>query len=142
MARRLDGLRLTPEELLRFLRANWESSTSAAMDRISMHMLEALSMEKTDWEGAAFRYRFVIQHAQTPKDRALVLHTYFRLADVLERAGQYQEAASVVEQCARYSGEHDMDAQSHAGQRSELLRRRQRPLRLTQSGGPSPHSPS
>jgi len=88
---------LSPEELGQLFSGPWERSVSASVDRVSVHLLEAMLAERSDAEAALFRYRFVIDHAGADRDLPFVVPAYLRQADVHRRLGQTAEALAVID---------------------------------------------
>lgn len=118
---------LSPESLGALLGGGWERSVSAAVDRISVHMLEALLAERMDPDAATFRYRFVTDHAGAERDLPFVVPAFLRLAELHRQAGQVAEALGVIDRFfARYP---DGKAVPHApndAQRSSMRELRER----------------
>jgi hypothetical protein len=88
---------LSPEELSSLFSGPWERSVSASVDRVSVHLLEAMLAERSDPEAALFRYRFVIDHAGAERDLPFVVPAYLRLTDVHRQVGQTAEALAAID---------------------------------------------
>ncbi|HZS11808.1 MAG TPA: hypothetical protein VFA38_06135 [Nitrospirales bacterium] len=91
------SVHFTTEDLRALLGGPWERSVSASVDRVSVHLLEAMLSEQTDPDAAAFRYRFVIDHAGTDRDLPFVVPAYLRLTDLHRSQKQIAEALAVIE---------------------------------------------
>ena len=90
-------VQLSEKELDTLLGGQWAQGVSGTMDRISVHMLEAMRNEGSNPEVALQRYRFVAENAKSDRDKAFVGPAYLRLADLLERTGHQAEALAVVD---------------------------------------------
>ena len=77
----------------------------ASADRISLRMLNALRAEGSQAETAIEHYRYILSHAEEDRDLALMVPTYLRLSELLEKSGKASEALDLVEQCLREYGE-------------------------------------
>jgi hypothetical protein len=105
IAKKKTTLQLSMPELVALIRGPWERSISAATDRISVHMLEAILYEETNPETAITNYRYLIDQAREVRHLPLVVPSYFRLTELLARQGRAQEAIDVIEQFeSRYKG--------------------------------------
>jgi hypothetical protein len=99
------GIQLSEKELDELIGGQWVQGVSGTMDRISVHMLEAMRNEGSHPEIALQRYRFVTDNAKSDRDLAFILPAYLRLADLLERAGHQAEALQVVDRFLKTYGE-------------------------------------
>ncbi|TAJ08542.1 MAG: hypothetical protein EPO61_10665 [Nitrospirae bacterium] len=88
---------LTTPQLIAIAKGPWEQSLSAAMDRVSVHMLEAVHEEKPHPDVAIFKYQYVIANAKTDRDLAFVIPAYLRLTDLLEQHGRYKDALECID---------------------------------------------
>ncbi|MDO8546704.1 MAG: hypothetical protein Q7R68_05015 [Nitrospirales bacterium] len=77
----------------------------ASADRISLRMLNALRAEGSQAETAIEHYRYILSHAEEDRDLALMVPTYLRLSELLEKSGNVSEALDLVEQGLRDYGE-------------------------------------
>jgi len=91
-------VRLSFEELCALVKGDWGESVSANTDRISMHMLEGLCLERTDVNRAISGYRYVIERAKEARHLSLVVPAYLRLMAVLIRADREEEASELIAQ--------------------------------------------
>jgi len=91
-------VQLSAPELEALIRGPWERSISAATDRISVHMLEAIYYEETSPETSITNYRYLIDQAREVRHLPLIVPSYFRLTELLARQGRSQEAIDVIEQ--------------------------------------------
>lgn len=98
---RQDGLNLSVEELVGLTQGSWQTSVSAATDRLAVAMLAALTGEKLHPEAAETGYRQVINDAKEVRDLPLVVPAYLRLAHLLTRDGRTDEALSVIDDFER-----------------------------------------
>jgi hypothetical protein len=104
-AKKKTPLQLSAPELEALIRGPWERSISAATDRISVHMLEAIYYEETKPETSITNYRYLLDQAREVRHLPLVVPSYFRLTELLARLGRTQEALDVIEQFeSRYKG--------------------------------------
>lgn len=94
-------LKLSQGELLELFDGPWHRSITSAGDRLTINMLEALRLEGKDAEGAAARYRYVIEHAKGARDVRLIAPAFLRLAEVLERMGRHEEAVEAIQKFER-----------------------------------------
>lgn len=97
-AKKKTTVHLSAAELAVLIRGPWERSISAATDRISVHMLEAIYYEETNPETSITNYRYLIDQARELRHLPLVVPSYFRLTELLARQGRSQEAIDVIEQ--------------------------------------------
>ena len=91
------GLQLSEKELDSLLGGQWAQGISGSVDRISVHVLEAMRDEGSNPETAIQRYRFVAENSKSDRDLKFVVPAFLRLADLLERAGRHEEALRVVD---------------------------------------------
>jgi hypothetical protein len=90
-------VKLNDEELLRLINGPWEQSVSAETDRISVHMLEALSYELSNPETSIMGYRYVIDHAKQVRDLQCVLPSFMRMADLLIAQRRHSDALELID---------------------------------------------
>lgn len=100
-ARSQDGLRLSCEEMVGLTEGSWQSSVSAATDRLAVAMLAALTGEQLHPEAAEAGYRQVINDAKEVRDLTLVVPAYLRLTHLLARDGRTDEALNVIDDFER-----------------------------------------
>jgi len=89
-------IKLNEEELLALFEGPWQRSISAASDRLTIHMLEAMRRSYADIEEAVVRYRYIIEHARGARDLRLVVPAYLHLSDALATLSRTQEALEVI----------------------------------------------
>jgi len=89
-------LQFSEEQLQAVVEGGKSRRAGFSADRISLILLEAMQLEKTDPKGAINRYRFVVDEAEEKRDQAFVISAYLRLSDLLESVGEDQEAHEVV----------------------------------------------
>jgi len=99
------AVQLSEKELDALLGGQWAQGVSATMDRISMHMVEAMRNEGSNPDIAIQRYRFVLDNAKSERDSRFLLPAYLRLVDLLVRAGQHAEALEIVDRFLRAYGD-------------------------------------
>ncbi|MDE3117574.1 MAG: hypothetical protein KGO52_12930 [Nitrospirota bacterium] len=92
---------LTGPDMTALVRGPWEQSLSAAMDRVSVHMLEAAQEEQSRPETAVFKYQYVIGKAKTDRDLAFVIPAYLRATDLLEQQGRGKDALDLIDRFER-----------------------------------------
>lgn len=97
--------RLSDSDLKALLDKSSEARAGASADRISLRMLNALRAEGSQAETAIEHYRYILSHAEEDRDLALMVPTYLRLSELLEKSGKASEALDLVEQCLRDYGE-------------------------------------
>ena len=97
--------RLNDAELKALIEKSSEARAGASADRISLRMLNALRAEGSQAETAIEHYRYILSHAEEDRDLALMVPTYLRLSELLEKSGKASEALDLVEQCLRDYGE-------------------------------------
>jgi hypothetical protein len=105
-------IQLSDDQLQLFVEGGKTRRAGFSADRISLILLEAMQLEKSDPKAAINRYRFVVEEAQERRDLPFVISAYLRLSELLESVGDDQEAREVV------------------GNFLERYRRRKRSLRL------------
>jgi hypothetical protein len=97
-------IHLTDDQLQALVEGGKSRRAGFSADRISLMLLEAMQLEKTDPKAAINRYRFVVEEAEEKRDLPFVISAYLRLSDLLETVGEDQEAHEVVMNFAeRYS---------------------------------------
>ena len=89
-------VQLTDDQLQLFVEGGKTRRAGFSADRISLILLEAMQLEKTDPKAAINRYRFVVEEAQESRDLPFVISAYLRLSELLESVGDDQEAREVV----------------------------------------------
>ena len=97
--------RLSDSELKTLIDKSSEGRAGASADRISLRMLNALRAEGSQAETAIEHYRYILSHAEEDRDLALMVPTYLRLSELLEKSGKASEALDLVGQCLRDYGE-------------------------------------
>ena len=97
--------RLSDSEIKTLIDKSSEGRAGASADRISLRMLNALRAEGSQAETAIEHYRYILSHAEEDRDLALMVPTYLRLSELLEKSGKASEALDLVEQCLRDYGE-------------------------------------
>ena len=97
--------RLSDAELKALIDKSSEARAGASADRISLRMLNALRAEGSQAETAIEHYRYILSHAEEDRDLALMVPTYLRLSELLEKSGKASEALDLVEQCLKDYGE-------------------------------------
>lgn len=90
-------VKISDEELVRLINGPWEQSVSAETDRISVHMLEALSYELSNPETSMMGYRYVIDHARQVRDLQYVLPSFMRMVDLLIGQRRYNDGLELIE---------------------------------------------
>jgi len=88
---------LSGEEMAALLEEARTRRSSTVTDQVSLSMVGAVRMEGSEPKVAIDGYRFVVEKARKDRELALVIPAYLRLADLLERVGQKQEALDLVE---------------------------------------------
>ncbi len=89
-------IQLNDDQLQLFVEGGKTRRAGFSADRISLILLEAMQLEKTDPKAAINRYRFVVEEAQERRDLPFVISAYLRLSELLESVGDDQEACEVV----------------------------------------------
>ena len=89
-------IQMTDEQLEVLVEAGKTRRAGFSADRISLILLEAMQLEKTDPKAAVNRYRFVVEEAEQKRDLPFIISAYLRLSDLLESVGEDQEAHEVV----------------------------------------------
>ncbi len=97
--------RLNDAELKALIEKSADARAGASADRISLRMLNAMRAEGGQAEAAIEHYRYILSHAEEDRDLALMVPTYLRLSELLEKSGKASEALDLVEQCLRDYGE-------------------------------------
>lgn len=90
-------MKLSEEELLALFEGPWQRSVSAASDRLTIHMVEAMRRSKADKEEAVVRYRYIIANAKGARDLRLVVSAYLLLSEALVTLSRPQEALDVID---------------------------------------------
>lgn len=96
---------LSEAEMKTMLDKSSDARAGASADRISIRMLNALRAEGSQTETAIEHYRYILSHAEEDRDLALMVPTYLRLSDLLEKAGKASEALELIEQCVKDYGD-------------------------------------
>jgi len=118
-------MRLTDEELRGLLEGSQHASAGATADRLSLRMLQAIRVEGKEPAAAIEHYRYIVNQAKEERDRAFVISAYLRLCDLLERAGQPDEALEIIERCLLdYGGKTKGPAAPSETQRAMLQNRK------------------
>jgi len=121
-------VQLSEKDLDALLGGQWAQGVSGTMDRISMHMLEAMRNEGSNPDIALQRYRFVVENAKSERDSKFLVPAFLRLVDLLERAGHQAEALEVVDRFLRAYG--DKSKGPHAPTEQQLTLMSLRKTRL------------
>ncbi|HET8580712.1 MAG TPA: hypothetical protein VFL31_06915 [Nitrospiraceae bacterium] len=100
-------VQLSEKELDTLLGGQWAQGVSGTVDRMSVHMLEAMRNEGSNPEIALQRYRFVAENGKSDRDLPFVVPAYLRLADMLEQAGHQAEALEVVDRFLKAYGDNN-----------------------------------
>ena len=90
-------IQLSDDQLQLFVEGGKTRRAGFSADRISLILLEAMQLEKTEPKAAVNRYRFVVEEAQEGRDLPFVISAYLRLSELLESVGEDQEAREVVQ---------------------------------------------
>ncbi len=98
-------IKLPEDKFAALITGPWEKAPRAHLDRISMHMLEAMQAESHDPRTALAKYQIVIDQAKAPRDLPFVTPAYMRMIDLLERSERQQEALSLIGQVEKLGGE-------------------------------------
>jgi len=114
-------VRLSPEELRKLVKGQWKKSVSADTDRVTVHMLEALSEDRHNADVAIEGYRNVISHAKEPRHFSLVVPAYLRLISFLLRVGREEDARQVIEQCEQLVSSGQLGANSPSADQRQVL---------------------
>ncbi|MGQ0665707.1 MAG: hypothetical protein ACT4O4_01620 [Nitrospiraceae bacterium] len=93
--------RLSPEEIQALVNGQWERCISAETDRLAVHMIEAVSLEKPDPAVAIHKYRYVVDEAKEVRHLLLLVPAYLRLVPLLAKAGEVAEALELIERFER-----------------------------------------
>lgn len=118
-------MHLTDEELRGLLEGSQHASAGATADRLSLRMLQAIRVEGKEPAAAIEHYRCIVEQAKEERDRAFVISAYLRLCDLLERAGQPDEALETIERCLLdYGGKKKGPAAPTETQRAMLENRK------------------
>lgn len=96
-----ESIQLAGQELTTLVQGPWEQSLSAAMDRVSVLMLEATQEEQSRPDAAIFKYRQVIAKAKTDRDVPFLPPAYLRATDLLEQQGRYKDALALIDRFER-----------------------------------------
>lgn len=141
-----DGLRLSTEELVGLTEGSWQSSVSAATDRLSVTMLAALTGENLHPVAAQTGYRQVINDAQEVRDLTLVVPAYLRLTQLLARDGRADDALEVIDDFERRypkdkTGPHYPKG-VHRGMMTIMKSRLKTAVPRPGSMGPTEHTPA
>ena len=72
-------------------------SISAETDRVGVHILEAMCYEKINQVVSVTGYRYVINEAKEVRHLLLLVPAYLRLALLLVRSGEQEEALELIE---------------------------------------------
>lgn len=88
--------RVSPEELTRLIAIEWEPHMGK-LDRTGVHFLSGFLRERSHPMQAIRSYGAVLEQATLPRDQAVLMSAYLRLAGVLARRGNPREAIRVIE---------------------------------------------
>ena len=96
---------LADGELKSLIESAQEARAGASADRLSIRLLNALRAESSQTEAAIEHYRYILSHAEEDRDLALMVPTYLRLSELLEKSGKASEALEMVERCLQDYGD-------------------------------------
>lgn len=91
------GVQLSQEELRALVNGQWETSISAETDRLGVHMIEAACYEKINRAVSTTGYRYVVDEVKEVRHLLLLVPAYLRLALMLVRSGDNDEALALIE---------------------------------------------
>lgn len=91
-----ESRRLSPKELNRLVAIEWHSG-AGKHDRAGIHLLSGFLQERALPLQAIRSYGAVLEQATLPRDQALLMSAYLRLAGVLARRGNPRKAIQVIE---------------------------------------------
>ncbi|HMS84898.1 MAG TPA: hypothetical protein PKD12_14715 [Nitrospira sp.] len=91
------GHQLSAEEVRALVNGQWERCISAATDRVSVYMIQAMVSERVDQEVSMEGYRFVVNEAKDVRHLMLLVPAYLRLTQLLIQAGEEAEALEIIE---------------------------------------------
>lgn len=92
---------LSPEEIQALVNGQWGRCISAETDRLAVHMIEAVCLEKSDPPVAIDKYRYVVDEAKEVRHLLLLVPAYLRLVPLLVKAGEVAEALELIERFER-----------------------------------------
>jgi hypothetical protein len=95
-AAKTERRRLAPDELNRLIGSEWEPD-GGKLDRTEVHLLSGYLRECSHPLQAIRSYGAALEQATLPRDQALLMSVYLRLAGVLARRGNPREAIQVIE---------------------------------------------
>jgi hypothetical protein len=90
-------IQLSSDEVRAVMNGQWERSISAETDRLSVHMIEALTYEKINPSIAIVGYRYVIDQAKEVRQLMFLVVAYLRLVELLCQSGQHEKALEVMD---------------------------------------------
>lgn len=91
------GIQLSTDEVRALVNGQWERCISAATDRVSVYMIEAMVSERVDQEVAIEGYRYVVNEAKDVRHLMLLVPAYLRLTQLLVQVGEEAEALEIIE---------------------------------------------
>lgn len=100
-----EGVRLSDKEIAALVGGYREDHVGASIDRISVYAIEAMCAEGNDPELAVLRYRCIIDNAKARHELPLVVPSYLRLTELLERLKRTKEALDVISRFERMCDE-------------------------------------
>jgi Na+/phosphate symporter len=92
-----NGVQLSQEELRALVNGQWEMSISAETDRLGVHMIEAACYEKINRAVSTTGYRYAVEEIKEVRHLLLLVPAYLRLALLLVRSGDNDEALALIE---------------------------------------------
>jgi ATP-dependent protease HslVU (ClpYQ) peptidase subunit len=95
------GRQMSAEEIQALVNGQWERCISAETDRLAVHMIEAICIEKLDQAVAIDKYRYVVEEAKEVRHLLLLVPAYLRLVSLLVKAGEAAEALELIERFER-----------------------------------------
>jgi hypothetical protein len=91
-----ESRRLSQNELNRLVAVEWQNDTGK-LDRAGIHLLSGFLRERSLPLQAIRSYGAVLEQATLPRDQALLMSAYMRLAGLLARRGNPRKAIQVIE---------------------------------------------
>ena len=95
-AAKAESRRLSQNELNRLVAVEWQNE-AGKLDRAGIHLLSGFLRERSLPLQAIRSYGAVLEQATLPRDQALLVPAYMRLAGLLARRGNPRKAIQVIE---------------------------------------------